>query len=66
MPFEVRVDRRTIGTFPTAEEALAKARAILQADADHQPEELDTDTGQPVAPAASNGLRDDLARKIGY
>jgi hypothetical protein len=66
MPFELRVNRQTVGTFATVEEAVAQARDIVRADADRQPEVIDTATGKPVAPAASRGSRDDLARKIGY
>jgi hypothetical protein len=43
-----------------------RAQAMLEADADKQPEVLDAETGQPVAPGASEGSRDDLARKIGF
>jgi hypothetical protein len=66
MPFALRLDRRTLGTYATQDEALAAARRVVQENADHQPEVLDTDTGEPVAPAASAGDRDLLARKIGY
>ncbi len=66
MPYILRLDGITVATFGTAEEALARARAILQADADKQPEIFDTETGQPVAPAASAGSREDLAGKIGF
>jgi hypothetical protein len=45
---------------------VARARAILRDDADKQPEVLDAETGQPVAPGASKGSRDDLARKVGF
>jgi hypothetical protein len=43
-----------------------RARAMLEADADKQPEVLDAETGQAVAPGASEGSRDDLARKVGF
>lgn len=66
MPFEVRVNRATIAIFTTIEEAQAHAREIVRADADTQPEVLNSETGEPVAPAASRASRDDLARKIGY
>jgi hypothetical protein len=66
MRYRVCLDGRTIATFDTEEEAVARARAILRGDADKQPEVLDAETGQPVAPAASTGSRDDLARKVGF
>jgi hypothetical protein len=66
MPYILRLDGRTVATFDTEEEAVMRARAILQADADKQPEVLDAETGRPVAPAASRGSRDDLARKVGF
>ena len=66
MPFELRVDRTTVATFDTEEETLAQARALVQRDANAQPEVLDANTGRSVGPAASAGGRDDLARKIGY
>jgi hypothetical protein len=66
MPYTLRLNGRTIATYETSEEALLRARAIVQADADKQPEVLDAETGQPVAPAASSGSREDLARKIGF
>jgi len=66
MPFELRVNRATIATFATEEEAVARASEIVRENADTQPEVFDTETGQPVAPGASRESRDDLARKIGY
>jgi hypothetical protein len=41
-------------------------RGIVRDNADTQPEVLDVDTGQPVAPDASQGSRDRLASKIGF
>jgi hypothetical protein len=66
MPYTVRLDGRTLATFDTVEEAVARARAILRDDEDKQAEVLDAETGQPVAPGASSGSRDDLARKVGF
>jgi hypothetical protein len=66
MPYTLRLNGRTIATFDTEEEAVARARAILRDDADKQSEVLDAETGQPVAPGASKGSRDDLARKVGF
>jgi hypothetical protein len=66
MTFTLRLDGTTVATFDTEEEAVARARAILRDDADKQPEVLDAETGQPVAPGASKGSRDDLARKMGF
>ncbi len=66
MPYTVHLDGKTVATFDTEEEAVARARAILRDDADKQPEVLDAETGQPVAPGASSGSRDDLARKVGF
>ncbi len=64
MPF--RLGDKTIATFATMEEALDQARAIVRDDTDTQPEVLDVDTGQPVAPGANRGSRDLLASKIGF
>ena len=47
-------------------EALDQVRGIVRDNADTQPEVLDVDTGQPVAPDASQGSRDRLASKIGF
>jgi hypothetical protein len=66
MPFTVRLDGKTVATFDTEEAAVARARAILRDDADKQPEVIDAETGQPVAPGANQGSRDDLARKVGF
>jgi hypothetical protein len=66
MPFTLRLDGKTVATFNTEEEAVARARAILRDDSDKQPEVLDAETGRSVAPGASKGSRDDLARKIGF
>jgi len=66
MPYTVRLDGKTVATFDTQEEAVARASAMLREDADKQPEVLDAATGQPVAPGASKGSRDDLARKVGF
>jgi hypothetical protein len=55
-------DRRNI----RHREAVARAQAILQDDADKQAKVLDAETGQHVAPRADSGSRDDLARKVGF
>jgi hypothetical protein len=66
MAFIVRLGGKTIATFDMEEEAVARAAEIVRNNADDQPEVLDADTGQPVAPGASSGSRDHLARKIGF
>lgn len=45
---------------------MARAAEIVRNNADHQPEVLDADTDQPVAPGASSGSRDRLVRKMGF
>lgn len=66
MTHAVRFDGKTVATSDTEEEAVARARTSLRDDADKQPEVLDAVTGQPVAPRARKGSRDDLARKVGF
>ena len=66
MSFSVRLDGRTLATFDSVEDTLARAMEIVHADADKQPEVLNAETGQPVAPGASAGSREDLGRKIGF
>lgn len=66
MPFTVRLDGETIATYDTEGEALAHAAQIVREDADQQPEVLDAQTGRAVAPGASAGSREHLARKVGY
>lgn len=77
MPFTLCLDGKTVATFDTEEEAVARARAIQRDDSDKQPEILDAETfhphrtgnrqpgGRPVAPGASKGSRDDLVQPVG-
>jgi hypothetical protein len=66
MPYELRMDGRSVQTFDTEEEAVAHAREAIQMRPDSEPEIWDMTTGQPVAPGASKAWRDELARKIGF
>lgn len=66
MPFALRLNGRTIATFDTEQAAVRRARALVRDDADCRPEIVDAGTGQPAAPAASDGERDELAREIGF
>lgn len=66
MPFELRIDGRTVGTWATEEEAEGAARDAVRQAPDCEPEIIDTVTGRPATPAGSRALRDDLANKIGY
>jgi hypothetical protein len=66
MPYELRVDGKSVQIFDTEEEAIAHAREAMQARPECEPEIWDTTTGKPAAPAASKAWRDDLARKVGF
>jgi hypothetical protein len=66
MPFMLRINGRDCGTFPTEEEAVARASQAIRETPDIEPEIIDTDTGRPAAPGASKAGRDDLANKVGY
>jgi len=66
MGYEVRLDQRSVGEFPTTEAALARVRDELKARPDCEPESIDTATGKPFAPAASRGWREQLAKEVGY
>lgn len=66
MPFMLRINGRDCGTFPTEEAANARAREAIRETPNLEPEIIDTATGRPAAPAASQERRDDLANKIGY
>ena len=66
MAFAVKLDGKTIVTFDTEQEAMARAREIIRSNADQQPEVLDTETGRAVAPGASANSRERLARKVGF
>jgi hypothetical protein len=66
MGYEVRIDHRSVGEFPTQEAALARGRQELKARPDCEPEVIDTTTGKPFAPVPSRGWREQLAKKVGY
>jgi hypothetical protein len=66
MAYELRVSGRVEGRYDTSDEAEARARAVLQGNADSVVEVIDLATGKPYAPAASAADREDLAGKIGY
>jgi len=65
MAYELRF-RGTTELFKTANEAKARARAIIQENADATIEIIDLATGRPYALAASPADREALARKIGF
>ena len=62
MPYEVRITGRQPVRFNAQPEAVEYALA----HADENPEVLDTETGEPAAPGATEADRDELARKIGF
>ena len=66
MPFELRINKRTVAIFDSSDEALARARDEVKAQPDCEPEVLDAATGQAIAPGASMRSRDELAKKVGY
>jgi len=66
MPYEVRVNGRTVAVHEKQPEAEAHVRELVRADANLEPEILDTETGRPAEPAATVEGREDLAKKIGY
>ena len=66
MAYELRIDGRSCGRWDTPEAAEQAAREAVQARPNCEPEVIDTATGQPYSPAASEAWRDDLANKIGY
>lgn len=66
MPYELRINKRVVGTFDTEAEANERARDAVRADADVEPEIIDTATGKPATPDSSTAQRDDLANKVGY
>ena len=66
MAFELRINGRNCGTFPTQAAAVARASEIVRETPDIEPEIIDTETGHAAAPGASKAAREDLAKKIGY
>jgi hypothetical protein len=66
MPYELRMNGRTIGRFEASDEAERQARALIRQNADNVVEIIDLVSGQPYAPAASSKDRDALAKKIGF
>lgn len=66
MPYELRLDRNTVQTFETAEEALERAREAMATRPESEPEIRDLTTGKPLAPGASKAWRDELAGKVGF
>lgn len=66
MAYELQVQGQPRARYETSDEAEARARAILQIDADCVIEIIDLSTGRPYAPAASRADRNALAQKIGF
>lgn len=66
MSYELRVAGRAPERFATSAEAESRARELVRGNADLQIEIFDLETGQPYAPAASAGEREDMARKVGF
>lgn len=66
MRYEVRLDGASIGVFATAEEALEHVRQALLANADHEPEIIDMETGRAFEPGSTIADRDELENKIGF
>ena len=66
MPYEVRVNGRTVAVHEKQPEAEAHVRELVRADANLEPEIFNTETSRPAEPAATVEGREDLAKKIGY
>jgi hypothetical protein len=66
MSYALRIKGGASPTFDTEEEAVARAREILQTHPDAELDIWDTTTGKPAAPAGSKAWRDELARKVGF
>lgn len=64
MPYELRIKGGPSRTFDTEEEAVARAREVVQAHPDAELEILDTTTGKPAAPAANKEWREEITRKV--
>ena len=66
MPYELRIAGRAEARFEEADQAEARAREILRANADTEVAIIDMATGRPYAPGADEGDRGGLAHKIGF
>lgn len=66
MPYELHIGRRHLATFPTLDEALARAREVMREQPNAEPEILDSETKRAVDPGSSRQWREDLSNKIGY
>ena len=66
MTYELRVRGRVERRYDTPEQAEARAREIIEDNADCVVEIFDLSTGRPYAPAASAEDREALSRKIGF
>jgi hypothetical protein len=66
MPYEVRVNGRTVRCYAAQRDALAHVREMLKRDCDAEPEIVDSETGKPAEPSATTEWREDLANKVGY
>jgi hypothetical protein len=66
MAYELRIRGQAERRYDTAEQAEARAREIMEGNADCVVEIFDLSTGRPYAPAASAEDRDSLSRKIGF
>jgi hypothetical protein len=66
MPYEFRMDGKSVQTFDTEEEAVSHAKDAMRTRPESEPEIFDTVTGKPISPGASKAWRDDLASKVGF
>ncbi len=66
MPYEIWIGGQSQGVFATEAEAVARAREVVRATPDAEPEIIDTETDRAAAPGGTKGDREDLAKKIGY
>jgi hypothetical protein len=67
MAYEVRINRKTIGTYATTEEAMERVReATKNGPTDCEVEMIDTETGHAAEPGSSINWREELANKIGF
>jgi len=66
MAYELRTAGRPAEQYETPEEAEARARDLIKADADLHVEVIDLTTGRPCAPAAGRDDREHLSRNVGF
>jgi hypothetical protein len=66
MPYEVRVNGRTVAIHERQRDALAHVKQLVEGDASLETEIVNSETGKAAAPGATREDRENLAKKIGY